>query len=280
MITGGSSIDFDMKRQKRDHYQSVNHVAITGPVMQTKWSHVPLTFDARDVDLRSAPHIDVMVINYSVASWDLHKVLIDNGSQADIIFLHAFDRMGISHNLLKPSDNPLYGFGGKGTFPVGKIELPLSFGVAPNTRSEQITFDIVNMFYPYNAIMSQSSINKFEAAIHGLYLCMKISGPQGEITVYGNQQTACNIERDFVPGQRNIYCLTTQREVSDATRPAANEHEKAQRQSNDGTKTVPLDPATPKQTVIISKDLTSQDEENSSPVSPEIRTSSPGLLST
>jgi hypothetical protein len=31
--------------------------------------------------------------------------------------------------------------------------------------------------------------------------------------------------------------------------------------SNDGTKTVPLDPATPKQTVIISKDLTSQEEE-------------------
>jgi hypothetical protein len=53
----------------------------------------------------------------------------------------------------------------------------------------------------------------------------------------------------------------TQREVSEATRPAANEHAKAQLQSNDGTKTVPLDPATPKQTVIISEDLTSQDEE-------------------
>jgi hypothetical protein len=35
MITGGSSADFD-----------INHVAITGPVVQTKWSHVPLTFDA------------------------------------------------------------------------------------------------------------------------------------------------------------------------------------------------------------------------------------------
>jgi hypothetical protein len=38
----------------------------------------------------------------------------------DIIFLHAFDRMGISHNLLKPSNNPLYGFGSKGTFPVAR----------------------------------------------------------------------------------------------------------------------------------------------------------------
>jgi hypothetical protein len=41
------------------------------------------------------------------------------------------------------------------------------------------------MVYPYNAIMGRGSINKFEAAIHGLYLCMKIPGPQGAITVVG-----------------------------------------------------------------------------------------------
>jgi hypothetical protein len=202
-----------------------------------------------------------MVINCSVAGWDLHKVLVDNGSQVDIIFLHAFDRMGISHYLLKPSDNPLYGFGGKGTFPIGKIELPLSFGVAPNARSEQVTFDIVDMVYPYNAIMGRGSINKFEAAIHGLYLFMKIPGPQGAITVYGNQQAMRNIERDFVPGKRNVHYLTAQREVPEATSTTAKEHEKAQLQSNNGTKTVPLDQATPKQTVIISEDLTSHDEE-------------------
>jgi hypothetical protein len=43
------------------------------------------------------------------------------------------------------------------------------------------------MVYPYIAIMGRGSINKFEAAIHGLYLYMKIPGPQGVITVYGNQ---------------------------------------------------------------------------------------------
>jgi hypothetical protein len=239
MITGGSNVDFETKRQKRDHYRSINHIALTGPVVQTRWSHVPLTFDARDVDLRSAPHVDTMVINCSVAGWDLHKVLVDNGSQADIIFLHAFDRMGISHNLLKPSDNPLYGFGGKGTFPVGKIELPLSFDVAPNARSEQVTFDIVDMVYPYNAIMGRGSINKFEAAIHGLYLCMKIPGTQGVITVYGNQQAVQNIERDFVPGQQNVHCLTTQHEVFKGTRPVADEKNKGaateQRRNEGGT---------------------------------------------
>jgi hypothetical protein len=50
-------------------------------------------------------------------------------------------------------------------------------------------------------------------------------------------------------------------EVSEATRPATDENVKAQLQSNDRTKTVPLDPATPKQTVVISEDPTLQDEE-------------------
>jgi hypothetical protein len=58
-----------------------------------------------------------------------------------------------------------------------------------------------------------------------------------------------------------VHYLTTQREVPNATRPTATEYEKAQLQSNDGTKTVPLDQATPKQTVIIREDVTSQDEE-------------------
>jgi hypothetical protein len=56
---------------------------------------------------------------------------------------------------------------------------------------------------------------------------MKIPGPLGVITVFGNQQTARNIERDFVPGQRNVHCLTTQCEVPAAASPTDKQHDKA-----------------------------------------------------
>jgi hypothetical protein len=130
----------------------------------------------------------------------------------------------------------------------------------PNARSQQITFNIVDMVYPYNAIMGCGSINKLEAAIHRLYLCMKIPGPQGVITVYGDQQATRNIERDFVPGQRNIHCLTIECKDNNSSRPTKNKKVNAQLQSNKGTKTVPLDPATPKQTVMINEDLSSHEE--------------------
>ena len=169
--------------------------------------------------------------------------------------------MGISHSLLKLTNNSLYGFGGKGTFPIGKIELSMSFGAAPNARSEQVTFNIVDMVYPYNAIMGHGSINMFEAAIHGFYLCMKIPGPQGVIIVYGDQQAAQNIEKVFVLGQRNVHCLTTEREDNNSPRPAKNKKVNAQLQSDEGTKMAPLDPATPKQTVLIIKGLSPNKEE-------------------
>ena len=35
--------------------------------------------------------------------------------------------------------------------------MSLSFGAAPNARSEQVTFDIVDMVYPYNTIIKTDS---------------------------------------------------------------------------------------------------------------------------
>jgi hypothetical protein len=50
-------MDFKNNRQK-DPYRRVNHVAVTRPIIQTKWPCV---------DLRSTPHSVTMVINYNIA---------------------------------------------------------------------------------------------------------------------------------------------------------------------------------------------------------------------
>jgi hypothetical protein len=42
-------------------------------------------------------------------------------------------------------------------------------------------FDIVDMEYPYNAIIGRGTLNAFEAILHPTYLCMKIPLEQGPI---------------------------------------------------------------------------------------------------
>jgi deoxyxylulose-5-phosphate synthase len=59
---------------------------------------------------------------------------------------------------------------------LGKITMSVTFGYVHNTRTEQVVFDIVDMEYPYNAIIGRGTLNAFEAILHPAYLCMKTFG--------------------------------------------------------------------------------------------------------
>jgi hypothetical protein len=79
----------------------------------------------------------------------------DNGSQPEILFLATFDKMGFDQKQLRETSKPLYGFGGKRIELVRAITLPVSFGTPKNPRTEYITFDVVDITYPYNAIFER-----------------------------------------------------------------------------------------------------------------------------
>ena len=125
-----------------------------------------------------------MVIKANIVGWEINRVLIDFGNSADIIFVNAFDQMKLSKSELQPSDSPLIGFRGKMIDTLGKISLPVSFGGQENARIEYVTFDVVDLYYPYNAIFGRGFANKFNAAIHTGYLCMKMLALHRTITVH------------------------------------------------------------------------------------------------
>ena len=135
-IIGGSALDFESKRARTNHYRKVNTIATEGPIVKTKWSHMPIMFTEADLKLKDYPHTDAMVIEAHIHGWQVSKVLIDDGSQADILFLSTFDQMGLSTAQLHPADIPLYGFGGKKIEPVGRISLSVSFGTRPTPEQK------------------------------------------------------------------------------------------------------------------------------------------------
>jgi hypothetical protein len=102
-------------------------MAVEGPITLTKWSYIPLTFTVADIKLVSFLHTDAMVITAHIDKWDVTRVLVDNGNQAEILFLSDFEQMGYNRKQLKEATKPIYGFRGKRIELVGSISLPVSF---------------------------------------------------------------------------------------------------------------------------------------------------------
>jgi hypothetical protein len=164
-IMGGSAMEFETKKQRNNYFRSVNTIINDGPAARPEWAKVQITFTEEDFRLKSAIHNDAMVIEVNIAGWVIGKVLVDNGSSADILFLKPFEKMNLSQHMLDPPEYPLQGFGGKPIKLVGKISLPVSFGDLENARTESLTFDVVDVYHPYLAIFGRGFMNKFDAVI-------------------------------------------------------------------------------------------------------------------
>jgi len=79
------------------------------------------TNDAFDVDLvftkadleNVIPHDnDLVVISAVTTGRKVHRVLVDQGSSADVMFWTTFNKLQLSPDMLRPYSGCLYGFAG------------------------------------------------------------------------------------------------------------------------------------------------------------------------
>jgi hypothetical protein len=112
-ITGGSAMKFETKKQRNNYFRSVNTFINDGPAARPEWAKVPIALTEQDFKLKSTNHNDAMVIEVNIAGWVIGKILVYNGSSADILFLKTFEKMNLSQRMLHPPEYPLQGFGGK-----------------------------------------------------------------------------------------------------------------------------------------------------------------------
>ena len=67
-------------------------------------------FSERDGRNIRQPHDDPLVIMLRVEEFNIHRVLINNGSLADIIYLPAFQQMKLDKKRIRPFTSPLVSF--------------------------------------------------------------------------------------------------------------------------------------------------------------------------
>jgi hypothetical protein len=126
----------------------VNTIINDGPAARPEWAKVSITFTEKDFKIKSTNHNDAMVIEVNIVGWVIGKILVDNGSSTDILFLKTFEKMNLTQHMLHPPEYPLQGFGGKPIKPFGNVYLLVSFEDLDNAITETLTFDAVDIYHP------------------------------------------------------------------------------------------------------------------------------------
>ena len=59
----------------------------------TTATHLPISFTNDDLRGIHLPHDDVLLVIVVIANFNVQRILIDNGSSTDILFILTFDKM-------------------------------------------------------------------------------------------------------------------------------------------------------------------------------------------
>jgi hypothetical protein len=82
------------------------------------------------------------------------KVLVDNGSNINIMYRHTMHTLGITQNMLEPSHTTFHGIvPGLSCSPMGKVRVNVLFGGQDNCHVENILFEVVDLESPYHACL-------------------------------------------------------------------------------------------------------------------------------
>ncbi|XP_040994249.1 uncharacterized protein LOC121240778 [Juglans microcarpa x Juglans regia] len=147
-----------------------------------------ITFSEEDGEGLLRPHDDALVVMAQIANYRTRRVLIDNGSSADILFWEAFSRMRISPDRLRPAPMPLKGYTGDAIQPAGAIAMSVLVGMAPKTTSLMVDFLVVKAPSSYNVIVGRPLLNQIKVVTSTYYLKVKFLTACGVGEMRGEQQ--------------------------------------------------------------------------------------------
>ncbi|KAL5583083.1 hypothetical protein UlMin_015525 [Ulmus minor] len=122
-------------------------------------SNEPIIFTEEEASGLWHPHKDAIVVALRIASRKVYKILIDNGSSADILFRSTLNRMDLVGAKFNPIKSALYGFTGDSIHSEGVLNLPVELGTHPCQHIQSVEFVVVDCPSSYNAIIGRPTLN-------------------------------------------------------------------------------------------------------------------------
>ncbi|XP_075663208.1 uncharacterized protein LOC142632746 [Castanea sativa] len=177
------------KSLKKTCQRQVNSVHME-PLLKQRRINQDIFFNEEDARGVRQPHNDPLVITLTIEGFNTKRVLVDNGSSADIMYLPAFQQLKLDPGRLRPFDSPLVSFSGDRVYPKGIVTLKVTIGAYPKQQTRQLDFLVVDCPSSYNVIIGRPTLNRWKAAMSTYCLKVKFPTEDGVGEVKGDQVLA------------------------------------------------------------------------------------------
>ena len=91
MIVGGTTTTSSSRKAQKTYLRMVQNVQLTRFVPKIAWRESPIIgFSEEDARRLHHPHDDALVVSVRVGDYNVHRMLVNNGSSANILYYSAF----------------------------------------------------------------------------------------------------------------------------------------------------------------------------------------------
>ena len=132
-----------------------------------------LSFSDADKQGTIQPHDDALVVTLRIGGYDIKRVMVDQGSAAEIMYPDLYKGLGLKPKDLTTYSSPLVSFEGKMVVPKGQIRLPVQAGA----DVVEVDFIVVDVFSPYTAIIGRPWLHSLGVVSSTLH--QKVKSPSG-----------------------------------------------------------------------------------------------------
>ena len=152
------------------------------PGKKMKFAREPISFDDDNLEGTIQPHDDALVVTARINGFLVKRVMVDQGSGADVMYLDLFRGLGLKNEDLMKHTSPLVRFNDKVVIPERQISLSVIMG----GKEVAVIFIIVDSFSPYTAILGRPWIHSMAAVTSTLHMKVKFPIEQGVIVIKGD----------------------------------------------------------------------------------------------
>ncbi|KAL5800165.1 hypothetical protein ACOSQ4_033049 [Xanthoceras sorbifolium] len=185
VISGGSEVNGVTYSEAKHHSRQAGRTEVRQTHTADPTYNYPISFSNDEHTDLFNPHHDALVISLTVANCLIKRILVDNESSTNVLFLGALREMHIDECNIVRRLTIMVGFSGEYKNTIGEIVLPVyTEGINLNTR-----FLILNCPSSYNIIMGRPWIHEMRAVPSTYHQVICFPTRWGVHDIRGQQKT-------------------------------------------------------------------------------------------